>query len=738
MNLCATLSASQKALWQEKNQNEIVYCIPFDLDLQGNLVNNCFLAVSSSALGLFVGETLTEIHPLSSLEKVTCHKGEGCGYLTLTQEGEETLLCRFTTARISKFSYVTRGITRFMEGDFRLVESKETETVCPKCGKVMLGATVCPVCEGSKASFKRLFAVCKPFLPRFIVVWVLMLATSGISLYSAHWQRIFIDEHLLPAKGSWSAILLFIGVMVAITAATIVIDLVKRYYGVVLGSKISSALRSALFQKVQALSLSYHDSRKPGDLMNRIVNDTGMVRRFMEDVFTNMFTFIITFFGAFVMMMIMDPKLSLISMVFLPCMWFLFRAFRKPMHKMFSLVRRREDRLNSHLQDVLQGIRVVKTFGKEEAETRSFEKEAGNLAGIQEESEVFWAKFNPTLGLLLNLGTSLVLLAGGWKVLAFTDFSVGEMAQYISYANMMFGPLGWFTWLPRMLMNLRISLARIDDVVGQTEILRVEENPVKETIVGDISFQKVTFGYKAYDPVLQDISFTVKAGESIGLVGSSGAGKSTMINLIMRLYDVNEGKVLVDGKDIRSWDTDCYHNQIGVVLQESYLFAGTVMENIRFAKPNATVEEVIRAAKVAGAHDFLCKFPYGYQTPVGEKGQRLSGGERQRIAIARAVLTNPRLLILDEATSSLDTESEFMIQKALERLKKGRTTFAIAHRLSTLKGCDRIFVIDDHRIAEMGSHEELMQKEQGIYKGLVEAQLEMHAVKSVEKGIEKN
>lgn len=733
MNLCVELSKTQKDLWGQKDDNPIVYCIPFDIDPKGNLAKDCFLVASHTALGLYAGEELTAFYPLETLEKVACHKGEGCGYVTLTQAGEDMILCRFTTAGVSKVSYVVRGITRFMEQDFRPVESKETESVCPKCGRVMLGAAVCPVCEGGKASFKRLFSVCKPFLPRFIVIWVLMLATAGISLYSARWQRLFIDEHLLPAKGSVGAILIFIGVMLAMTAATITIDLVKRYYGVVLGSKISGALRSALFHKVQALSLSYHDSRKPGDLMNRIVNDTGTVRRFMEDTFTNMFTFIITFFGAFIMMVIMDWKLSLISMVFIPFMWFMFRAFRRPMHRMFSLVRRREDRLNSHLQDVLQGIRVVKTFGKEGKESAAFEKEAGNLAKIQEESEVFWAKFNPTLGLLLNLGTSLVLLAGGYKVLTFTNFTVGQMAQYISYANMMFGPLGWFTWLPRMIMNLRISLARIDDVMGQTEELSVEEHPVKKQIAGDITFEKVSFGYKAYDPVLQDISFQVKAGESIGLVGSSGAGKSTMINLIMRLYDVNEGRILVDGQDLRSWDTGCYHSQIGVVLQESYLFAGTVLENIRFAKPDATVEEVIHAAKVAGAHDFICKFPYGYQTSVGEKGQRLSGGERQRIAIARAVLTNPRLLILDEATSSLDTESEFVIQKALERLKEGRTTFAIAHRLSTLKGCDRIFVIDNHTIAEMGSHEELMQKEKGIYKGLVEAQLEMHAVKMAQE-----
>lgn len=735
MNLCVALSAKQKENWKQKDENEIVYCIPFDITPQGKLAKNCFLAVSHTALGIFQGDSVSAFYRLSSLEKVICRKGEGCGYLTATQKGEEGILCRFTAALLAKFSYVARGVSRFMEGDFRLVESGEAETVCKKCGRVMHGVSACPVCEGKTAGFKRLLGICKPFLPRFLVIWVLMLSAAGISLYTAKWQQVFIDEHLLPAQGSWRAILTFVGVLALFTALAVGIDLVKRYYGVVLGSKISNALRSALFQKVQALSLAYHDSRKPGDLMNRIVGDTGTVRRFMENVFTNMFTYIITFLGAFGMMLYMDWKLTLISVVFVPFIWVMFRTLRKPMHRMFSLVRRRDDRLNSHLQDVLQGIRVVKTFGKEEKETKAFEQEAGNLAEIQEKSEVFWAKFNPTMGFLLNLGTSLVLLAGGWKVLSGTGFTVGQMAQYISYANMMFGPLGWFTWLPRMLMDLRISLARIDDVMGQTESLSVEGTPITHAIEGEITFEKVTFGYRAYEPVLKDISFTVKAGESIGLVGASGTGKSTMINLIMRLYDVNEGRILVDGKDIRSWDTACYHSQIGVVLQENYLFAGTVLDNIRFAKPNATVEEVIHAAKVAGAHDFICKFPYGYQTPVGEKGQRLSGGERQRIAIARAVLVNPRLLILDEATSSLDTESEFMIQKALERLKKGRTTFAIAHRLSTLKGCDRIFVIDDHTIAEMGSHEELMQKEKGIYKGLVEAQLEMHAVKSVEKGV---
>ncbi len=241
---------------------------------------------------------------------------------------------------------------------------------------------------------------------------------------------------------------------------------------------------------------------------------------------------------------------------------------------------------------------------------------------------------------------------------------------------------------------------------------------------GEIEFRHATFGYKSYQPVLEDLNLKIHKGEMIGIVGASGTGKSTLINLIMRLYEVDDGNLLVDGHDIKEIKSDRFHSQIGVVLQETFLFSGTILNNIRFSRPDASYEEVVRAAKLANAHDFICKTPDGYNTYVGEKGYSLSGGERQRIAIARAILNEPRLLILDEATASLDTESEFMIQKALERLTEGRTTFAIAHRLSTLQNADRLIVIDGHQVAEVGSHEELIKKG-GIYYRLVKAQLEM-------------
>lgn len=273
-------------------------------------------------------------------------------------------------------------------------------------------------------------------------------------------------------------------------------------------------------------------------------------------------------------------------------------------------------------------------------------------------------------------------------------------------------------------MQMITSLNRIYDVLDEEPVIADTEESKEFPIQGAFTFEDVSFGYHTYEPVLENISFQVEPGEMIGLVGASGTGKSTLINLIMRLYDVDQGKITLDGTDIRNVKSECLHSQIGVVLQETFLFSGSILANIRFARQDATLAEVIQAAKAANAHDFICKTPDGYNTYVGEHGYNLSGGERQRIAIARAILNNPRLLILDEATSALDTESEFLIQQALDRLVKGRTTFAIAHRLSTLRGADRLVVIDRHGIAEIGTHNELLEKK-GIYYGLVTAQLKM-------------
>ena len=302
--------------------------------------------------------------------------------------------------------------------------------------------------------------------------------------------------------------------------------------------------------------------------------------------------------------------------------------------------------------------------------------------------------------------------------------SAGTLTQFIAYAAILYGPLDRLLNLPRNLAEMFNSLERIFDIWEEEPSIKNADKAIKHDIEGNIKFDNVTFGYQSYDPVLKNINLDVKKGEMIGLVGASGVGKSTIINLIMHLYDVNSGTLSIDGIDIKDIDIEYLHSQIGVVLQETFLFSGTIIDNIRYAKPDATYEEVIAAAKTANAHDFICRTPNGYETYIGQMGYTLSGGERQRLAIARAVLTKPKLLILDEATSNLDTESEYLIQKAIERLRSDCTTFAIAHRLSTLKNADRIVVIDNHSIAEIGTHEELVDKH-GIYYNLVTAQLQL-------------
>lgn len=457
--------------------------------------------------------------------------------------------------------------------------------------------------------------------------------------------------------------------------------------------------------------------------MNRVSRDTRQIREFMEQVFGDMLSTLVTMIVSLVMMFIISWKMSLLSLMFVVVVFVVTKAFWHHIRTIFHRQWLKFDDLSSNLQDIISGMRIVKSFGQEERESAKFTGKTREFAAIQKKNETFWAVFFPILTFLLGAGTYIAIYFGGIEVLD-GDMTVGRLVQFVTYNGYLFGPLSWMTHLPRQVMQMVTSLNRIYDVLDEEPMLADKENSKAFPIKGAFEFEKVSFGYQTYEPVLENISFTVKPGEMIGLVGASGTGKSTLINLIMRLYDVDQGSITLDGCDLRDVQMESLHSQIGVVLQETFLFSGSILANIRFAKQDATLEEVIRAARAANAHDFICKTPDGYNTYVGEHGYNLSGGERQRIAIARAILNDPRILILDEATSALDTESEYLIQQALDRLVKGRTTFAIAHRLSTLRNADRLVVIDKHGVAEIGTHNELLEQK-GIYYGLVNAQLKM-------------
>lgn len=748
MNLLFTLTGEQLEALALEPDEKLCYCVPVDLayemgteaDLKREprgkaaprFGQNSFLAVTQKRMAVLEGTKVISSRQLKDCEKVRCENQVGCGIVTVTdKEQNESCMARVSMRQIVRTSYAVRGANAIVRsirenGDAQHAEqitSLEYETYCEKCGRALPGTSRCPYCEGKLDVFKKFMNLCGEYVGRLLLISALMLVTSAMWMISPLIQRYFIDNALATGTGTWRDYALFVGSTFAILIGIIAIEVWKNLTCVRLGSSLSMSLRGRLYQKLQVLSLSFINKRKPGELMNRVSRDTGRIREFFEEVFGSMFSALLTMITSLVVMLMISPKMTLMSLAFVSVVFVLMRIFWHTIHVIFTRQWFKSDELSNSIQDIISGMRIVKTFGTEERESARFAKKSMEFAEISSKNETFWAIFFPILTFLMGGGTYIAVLFGGQDVLI-GRMTLGELVQFMTYSGYLFGPLGWMTHLPRAVMQMVTSLNRIYDVLDEEPRIKDHKDSRELAIEGAFRFDKVSFGYNTYEPVLENISFEVKPGEMIGLVGASGTGKSTLINLIMRLYDPDQGSITVDGVDLKDIRTECLHSQLGVVLQETFLFSGSILDNIRFAKQDATLAEVIQAAKAANAHDFICKTPNGYNTRVGEHGYNLSGGERQRIAIARAILNNPRILILDEATSALDTESEFLIQQALNRLIKGRTTFAIAHRLSTLRGADRLVVIDKHGIAEMGSHNELLEKK-GIYYGLVTAQLRM-------------
>lgn len=729
LNLCFTLPDQEAGLIKPlRHGKPLRYCVPYDLNDDGGLCGDGWIAVTEDTLFVLKGGALKHQVFLAEADEVLCTPQVNSGVLAVRRKGEDQYLCRFSMRHMIRISYAARGACLFCRGDRRLVESREREKLCPRCGRVLPGTSLCPHCAGKGGrTFRRFWDLCRGYTLPLLTLTVIMAAMSGISVFQQYVQRRFIDDVLVPAEGTLADVGAFFGVTLALVLASLALWITNALWSNSLGTRISRDLRARTFYRINELSMSFINSRQSGELMNRVVEDAARVREFMEQAFSQMFSQIFIMAGALIAMFVMNWRMALLGLAFAPVGLVLIRLSRRYERRLWRKRWRTEDKVNDRLQDVISGIRVVKSFGQEQRESARFHEYTDELMRITRRNEIFWATLYAGVTFFLTSGTLLVIYFGGGNVLK-NQMTPGELVQFLAYTNMLYGPLQFVSRLPRMLMRLTTALERIYDILDEDAQLVDPKDAVDRELEGQVTFDNVTFGYRTYEPVLENISLTVKPGEMIGLVGASGAGKSTIINLLMRLYEVDDGEIRVDGIPLPKLSQDCLHRQIGVVLQETFLFSGTVFDNIRFARPNAPVREVIQAAKMANAHEFITKLPDGYDTYVGERGYTLSGGERQRVAIARAILHNPRLLILDEATSALDTETEYQIQEALGRLTHGRTTFAIAHRLSTLREADRIVVIDKHRIAEVGTHNELMRRK-GIYYGLVMAQLEMHKVR---------
>lgn len=724
MELNLKLDAARQELLRTVTDQAPIYCVQTELDRQGHFGAGSLVGMTESVL--FVFEANTFLHyPLKECETVV-HRPQANGVLlNVKYDGAEHLLVRGSMRDISRLACIARGARLLIAGDMnKRVINRDKETVCRKCGRVLPGTNLCPKCDGKHQNLKRLKTLCRPHLVMLIAVFLLMSADTTGGLLQQHVLRLFVDGHLSSGRGTVLDVLLFCGIYSGLILLGLGIYYGKSYLCGRLGVKVAHQLRGMLNEKLQQLSLSFIHKRYAGELMERVTGDTNHVQDFISNCICNAFNQVIYLIALAIIMLMMNWKLALAAFAFAPLVLLFTKTFWPHIRRIFHGQWRKKDRIQNKLQDVLSGIRIVKTYGKESAEIREFCRLNDELVRVQSRNEKFFATFFPLLTLTLSVSSYLIVYLGGLEVLSDT-MTPGALMQFIAYSGMLMGPLSYMSFLPRRIIQMTTSMERIYDVLDEEPEIKSGADAVSRDIRGDIELQNVVFGYHAYDPVLEGINLTVKKGEMIGLVGSSGCGKSTFINLLMRLYDPDEGRILVDGIDLKEYDLAAYHRQIGVVLQETFLFAGTVLSNIRFAKPEATEREVILAAKAANAHEFICKLPDGYNTYIGERGHNLSGGEKQRIAIARAILNDPKILILDEATSALDTESEYQVQQALERLRKDRTTFAIAHRLSTLRCADRLLVINDHKIAELGTHNELL-KQKGIYYSLVMAQLQMN------------
>ncbi len=700
-------------------------CLPYDLEEQRR-VDGWILVTDRQILRIRDG-AVERAWDIGTLHDFTVEVDYGCcSFCAKTGEAGSLVICRFTGRHLNRYYTASLACEKIAAHVLSAPPvDNEPENVCPKCGRPYLKrTTICPFCRDRREMYRMLFGMTRGVRILMLTPLILSLLTTGIGFLIPYIQRIAINNYIIPpqgiVRGSVTEFAIVIAAMILFDVLRNLFSILQQRLSSVAVNRFTLGFRSLMFQKVETLSLSSIQRKSAGDLMNRINSDVNVVRDFIMNRFPGYVSQIFSFLLALIIILTINPVICLFIFAPLPIVVFFLFRFRHVMRRRNRKIWRIDRDMNHVLQDNLNGIRIVKAFGGEARAVETVDRMTERHARQERSNSNLNNVVFPFLGFCLRIGNYAILLLGNLYLFGGT-LTVGELNQMTNYAETVYGPMESLTAIPRQFSQFYTSLSKIIEIMEEEPELHDIDLPIDIQMEGDVSVRHVTFGYETYHPILRDVSFEVKKGEMIGIVGHSGSGKTTLINLLMRLYDVGQGEILIDGVDVRQISQDTLRSQIGVVLQETHLFSGSVRDNIRYSKPSATNEEVIEAARVASAHEFIMQLPQGYNTIIGEKGYSLSGGERQRIAIARALIHDPRILILDEATAALDTETERDIQEAINRVASGRTTFAIAHRLSTLRNADRLIVMDHGEIAEMGTHVELLAK-RGIYYHLVMAQ----------------
>ena len=711
-------------------------------DLDGGLrLSETWLALGDQALALAQkknGEWVVTSVPRARVTALRETPGLSGSALTFLGEPDDPALMvvRYTHRQKRSMENVRFVVEQELKGGDVPVVDGDAEYAGAVAGPIQEAQAL--VAGNQAAVLWRLLSYLGKYRRQVILGFTAATLITAVSLVPPYLAGFLIDRVVRPVQDgvlsvergavtAWIAV----GVMTLVYLVRQASALVRLRYMSVLGEWVARDLRSELYEHLQSLSLGFYSRKKTGGLITRVSSDTDRLWDFLAFGIIDVSLSVVMLIGLSTVLLSLDWKLGLVMVIPVPLFCLAIYKHSERMNRFFIRAWRKWSRVTDVLSDTIPGIRVVKAFNQEERETGKFNER--NIDVTEEINRIHhsWTLFWPVLMLAVH-GTTVLVWAFAIPRLLGTSgeptLTAGTFVSFLLYTTMFVGPVEVIGQIARTVQRATTSAHRVFEVLDtEPEIVDVAEPVRLEPVSGRITFEDVSFGYDGVQRVLHNVTFDVEPGEMIGLVGPSGGGKTTVTNLIARFFDVSAGRVLVDGVDVRMLDTGHFRRQIGIVLQEPYLFYGSVVENIRYGHPEADLSRVLEASKAANAHDFVVKLPHGYDTVVGERGQNLSGGERQRVSIARAILHNPRILILDEATSSVDTETERKIQEAMDRLVAGRTVIAIAHRLSTLHKASRLFVMKDGRLAESGTHEELLNRPDGIYRRLHGLQMQLQA-----------